>query len=99
VFPLLPVAVIAAREFVISIYRTVVGTRGVSVPASRLAKYKTVCQQFAIGFALLPLTALDATWLWLSLLWAAVILAVVSGVQYLWRSRLRTPTGPTARVF
>jgi CDP-diacylglycerol---glycerol-3-phosphate 3-phosphatidyltransferase len=91
VFPLVPVLIIAAREFVISVYRTVVGSRGVSVPASRIAKHKTLCQQLAVGFALLPLTALDAVWLWLGLLWLAVVLAVVSGVQYLWHSRFGAP--------
>jgi hypothetical protein len=40
-----------------------------------------------VGFALLPLTALDAVWLWNSLLWMAVVLALVSGAQYLWRAR------------
>ena len=34
------------------------------MPASRMAKYKTLVQQLAVGFALLPLTAVDATWLW-----------------------------------
>ena len=48
-----------------------------------MAKYKTFCQQLAVGFALLPLTALDATWLWNGFLWAAVILALVSGTQYM----------------
>lgn len=81
-FPLVPVVVIAVREFVISIYRTVVGTRGVSVPATRSAKYKTVLQQFAVAFALLPLTAIDATWLWNVLLWAAVVMALLSAAQY-----------------
>jgi CDP-diacylglycerol--glycerol-3-phosphate 3-phosphatidyltransferase len=88
VFGLLPVLLIAAREFAISIYRTVVGSKGVSVPASRLAKYKTLSQQLAVGFALMPWTALDATWLWNSLLWAAVVLTLVSGAQYLWHSRV-----------
>ena len=88
VFPILPVLIIAAREFAISIYRTVVGSRGVSVPASRMAKHKTLAQQLAVGFALLPLTALDATWLWTVMLWAAVVLAVVSGAQYLRRTRV-----------
>ena len=64
VFWIVPVAIIAVREFVISMYRTVVGSRGVSVPASRMAKNKTLAQQLAVGFALLPLTAVDATWLW-----------------------------------
>jgi CDP-diacylglycerol--glycerol-3-phosphate 3-phosphatidyltransferase len=72
VFWWLPVAIIAAREILISVYRSVVGARGVSVPATRLAKVKTVTQQFAVAFALCPLTALDATWLWNTLLWAAV---------------------------
>jgi len=92
VFWLLPVAIIAVREFVISMYRTVVGSRGVSVPASRMAKNKTLTQQLAVGFALLPLTALDATWLWNGFLWLAVVLAVVSGSQYLWHALLaRSP--------
>ena len=91
VFPLVPVLVIAVREFAISVYRTVVGSRGVSVPASRMAKYKTLFQQLAVGFALLPWSALDATWLWTGLLWCAVVLAVWSGAQYLWHSRVGTP--------
>ena len=61
VFWVVPVVIIAAREFVISMYRTVVGSKGVSVPASRMAKDKTLAEQLAVGFALLPLTALDAT--------------------------------------
>ena len=57
VFWIVPVVIIAVREFVISMYRTVVGSKGVSVPASRMAKNKTLAQQLAVGFALLPLTA------------------------------------------
>lgn len=86
VFSITPVAIIAVREITISLYRTFVGTKGVSVPASRIGKWKTLAQQLAVGFAILPLTALDATWLWRSLLWASVVLALVSGTQYLWRA-------------
>jgi CDP-diacylglycerol---glycerol-3-phosphate 3-phosphatidyltransferase len=93
VFGIIPVVLIAAREFVISIYRTVVGTRGVTMPAIKTAKYKTLFQQLAVAFALMPWTALDATWLWQMLLWAAVVLALVSGVQYLVRSRVGVPDG------
>jgi CDP-diacylglycerol--glycerol-3-phosphate 3-phosphatidyltransferase len=89
VFWWLPVALIAVREVVISVYRTVVGARGVSVPATNLAKVKTVCQQFAVGFALCPITALDATWTWTVLLWTAVVLTLITGVDYLVRSRAR----------
>ena len=82
IFWLLPVSIIAAREILISVYRVVVGARGVSVPASRLAKWKTLFQQLAVGFAIAPLTTTDATWLWVSLLWAAVVLTVITGTQY-----------------
>lgn len=94
VFWILPVMVITIREITISLYRTVVGAKGVSVPASRLAKLKTLCQQFAVGLALLPLTALDARWLWKAALWVAVVLAVWSGFQYLWRARLGAAKEP-----
>ncbi len=87
VFWVIPVIIIAAREFIISIYRVLVSGRGSSVPASKMAKYKTVFQQLAVAFALLPLTALDATWLWNGCLWIAVVLALISGGQYLWKAR------------
>ena len=38
VFWVVPVALIAAREILISLYRTVVGAKGVSVPASKMGK-------------------------------------------------------------
>jgi CDP-diacylglycerol---glycerol-3-phosphate 3-phosphatidyltransferase len=84
VFWWVPVAIIAAREVTISAYRIIKSGRGVSVPASKLGKYKTVVQQFAVAFALFPPTALAATWTWQVLLWVAVVLTVVSGAQYLW---------------
>ena len=87
VFWLLPVARIAGRDVVISVYRSLVGSRGVSVPASKLAKYKTVVQQLAVGFALWPWFAVDHRWLWNTLLWTAVGLAMVSGWSYLTASR------------
>ena len=87
VFWVVPVIIIAARELIISVYRVVVSGKGISVPASQLAKYKTLAQQLAVGFALLPWTALDATWLWTGLLWAAVVLALISGAQYLHYAR------------
>jgi CDP-diacylglycerol--glycerol-3-phosphate 3-phosphatidyltransferase len=87
VFWVVPVVIITARELVITLYRTIVGRQGVSVPASWPAKFKTLSQQLAVGFALLPLTAVDATWLWQLFLWLAVVLAVGSGAQYLWHAR------------
>jgi CDP-diacylglycerol---glycerol-3-phosphate 3-phosphatidyltransferase len=82
----LPVTIIFAREFTMSLYRVVLGSRGVSVPASRIAKVKTLTQQFAVAFAIAPLTVEDASWTWQILLWLSVVLAVVSFCQYMWRA-------------
>jgi len=99
VFWILPVALIAGREIVISVYRTFVAAKGVSIPASRIAKWKTVCQQLAVGFALWPWFAVDAKWLWVTLLWAAVVLSLISAIQYFWYSRVteRVLAGSAAR--
>ena len=98
VFAVVPVVIIAARELIISVYRVLVGGKGISVPAIKLAKYKTVCQQGAVAFALLPLTAVDATWLWMGFLWLAVALALVSGAQYLLRARRLEAAAPETAV-
>ncbi|HEX2064754.1 MAG TPA: CDP-diacylglycerol--glycerol-3-phosphate 3-phosphatidyltransferase [Acidimicrobiales bacterium] len=82
VFWWVPVALITARELVISLYRVWMGRQGVSVPARWWAKVKTVVQQVAVGLALLPLTD-DQPAVANLCLWAAVGLALVSGAQYL----------------
>src|SRR5213079_603830 len=47
----LPVAIIALREVTISVFRSYWGRRGLAVPATKLAKVKTVTQEVAVGFA------------------------------------------------
>ena len=78
----LPVGLISVREVGISVYRSYVGRRGVSVPARTWAKVKTVVQDIAVGFALLPWTT-DRHWVANVWLWGAVGLALVTGAQYL----------------
>ncbi|MET0728388.1 MAG: CDP-alcohol phosphatidyltransferase family protein [Acidimicrobiales bacterium] len=78
----LPVLIIALRELGILTFRSYWGKRGLAVPATTLAKAKTATQELAVAFALLPFTANDASWIALVLLWAAVTLTVVTGVQY-----------------
>jgi CDP-diacylglycerol---glycerol-3-phosphate 3-phosphatidyltransferase len=90
VFSIWPVLIIAAREVAISMYRVFAGAKGVSVPAKQLAKLKTVSQQFSVAFALAPITAQDAKWLWNGLLWLAVILTLGSGWQYFAAARRAT---------
>lgn len=98
VFWVVPVVIIAARELAISLYRTFVGAKGVSVPASRVAKAKTVTQQLSVGFAIAPLTAVDAKWLWDGLLWISVVLALISGGQYMWRAHIGKRVDELTRV-
>lgn len=82
VFPWLPVVLVAVREVSMSGYRSYVGRRGVSIPARRSAKVKTVVQELAVGLALLPPAAAHASWIAGVVLWVAVVLTLVSGAQY-----------------
>lgn len=91
-----PVAVIAAREVAMSIYRSVMGRRGVSIPARRSAKAKTVVQLLAGGLCLMPPMAVHHNVL-AAVVWVAVVLTVVSGGQYLVDGRrVGSPRGPVA---
>jgi CDP-diacylglycerol--glycerol-3-phosphate 3-phosphatidyltransferase len=82
-----PVIIIAGREVTISVYRSVVGRNGISVPARPLAKCKTAAQDVAVGLILLPATGLHHPGIGQALLWISAVLAVVSGAQYLIDSR------------
>lgn len=77
-----PVAVIAVREVAMSVYRSVMARRGVSIPARRLAKAKTLVQGVATAMCVVPTLATHPDVLQVAL-WVAVALTVVSGVQYL----------------
>ena len=76
-----PVALIAVRELVISLERVYFSRRGLAVPARDTAKLKTLLQLLAIGFALMPVLD-DHRWFPDALLWAAVVMALVSAYQY-----------------
>jgi len=77
-----PVGLIAARELAMSVFRTYAGRRGISIPARPLAKVKTLLQDLAVAFAVLPLTA-GVPDLARALLWVAVAFTLVTGGQYL----------------
>jgi CDP-diacylglycerol--glycerol-3-phosphate 3-phosphatidyltransferase len=80
VFPWVAVILIGVREVGVSAYRTAAGRRGISIPARQLGKLKTVFQLVAVGVALCPSTA-EPAGLALSILWVAVALTVVSGLD------------------
>lgn len=77
----LPAILIGVREIAVSVYRSWLAQRGVSVPARWWAKVKTVVTEVAIGFALLPLTT-NVQWFYRGLIWIAVVLTLVTGAQY-----------------
>ncbi len=78
--------VILVREFGITIFRFAM-LRDHVIPAGFLGKLKTVVQAVAVSFALTPLWTVLGDWvLWVNwtLMAAALVLTVVSGIQYLW---------------
>lgn len=81
-FAVVPVAIIAVREVIISLFRVRLGRQGLAVPARPSAKVKTLLQTLAVAAALMP-TLTDQAWLANALLWASVFMAVVSAWQYL----------------
>ncbi len=77
----LPVAIIAVREITMSVYRSLAGRRGISIPARNSAKFKTLVQDIAIGMCLAP--PLAGHWTLLNgVMWVAAFLTVFTGVQY-----------------
>jgi len=93
-----PVAVIAVRELGIQGFRSYWGKKGLAVPATGMAKVKTVVQEVTVGFGLLPLTATDHTWVANGVLSAALVLTVVTGAQYVVAgSRAATTSGSHLR--
>jgi CDP-diacylglycerol--glycerol-3-phosphate 3-phosphatidyltransferase len=77
----LPVALIAAREIAMSVYRSVVGRQGISIPARNSAKLKTLVQDIAIGMCLAPPLAGHHSLL-SGGIWVAAALTVFTGGQY-----------------
>jgi cardiolipin synthase len=79
--------IILCREILVSGLREFLGTLSVSVPVTRLAKWKTTVQMVAIGF-LLAGSAGDkifpyTTGTGITLLWIAALLTLYTGYDYL----------------
>ncbi len=83
---LIPAMVILLREITVSGLREFLASLQVSVPVSRLAKWKTTLQLFSLGA--LILAGAVPYWHWvhqlgLASLWAAAALTLVTGWDYL----------------
>ena len=89
-FPVWATVVIVGREGMVQFLRWRLDKRGVSMPASKVAKLKTVSQLLAIGFSISPVPDVwdpvrTATAV------VAVALTVYSGAEYLLTSRHQVP--------
>ena len=71
----------------VSLYRSYVGRRGISVPARLSGKVKTWVQAVAVGMAIAPVDSDVYRSLSVGMLWVAVGLTLASGVQYLLEGR------------
>ena len=90
----IPAALILFREFTVSALREVAAGKGVSLPVTVLAKWKTTLQLVALGAELLvacwaafslpsdPAVLGPATNIALGLLWLATLVTLITGAQY-----------------
>jgi CDP-diacylglycerol--glycerol-3-phosphate 3-phosphatidyltransferase len=93
----IPAALILFREFTVSALREVAAGKGVSLPVTLLAKWKTTLQLVALGAELFvsvwgawgvyglpddPAAQGPATWAAHGLLWIAAIITLITGAQY-----------------
>ncbi|MCL4422440.1 MAG: CDP-alcohol phosphatidyltransferase family protein [Actinobacteria bacterium] len=78
----LPVDLIAAREMAMSLYRTVVARQGISIPARKSAKLKTLTQDIAVALGLLPVLGVRHLGAVQIAVWVAAALTLWTGLQY-----------------
>lgn len=79
-FAWVAVGLVAAREFGVSAFRSLAGRRGISLPARQLGKWKANVQFAAVAVVLFPPTA-DAGRLQTVVLWVAVAITLLSGLD------------------
>ena len=80
------VIVIIAREFIISGFRLIASDNGVVIAASYWGKFKTTFQMIMIILLILDLGG-SFTGIETAVTWIALILTVVSLLDYLWKNR------------
>ncbi|WP_265563853.1 CDP-diacylglycerol--glycerol-3-phosphate 3-phosphatidyltransferase [Sphingomicrobium arenosum] len=83
---IIPALVILLREIIVSGLREFLGPLNVSVPVSRLAKWKTTLQMVALGALILGGGFPSELWIHqvgVISLWGAAILTMITGYDYL----------------
>lgn len=94
VVPAWSVTIVLFREFAVTGIRAIEAQRGVTIPAGWPGKVKAFLQMVALVMLLWVLDPLGAGvrpgWLTqagLVTYWASVVMAIISGVEYIWRAR------------
>ena len=83
------VVIILSREFIVSIFRAVAAAEGIVIAASWWGKLKTNSQMLAIVLLLFNNYPF-ANWnvpMDQIVLWIAVALTIISGIDYIWRNK------------
>ena len=81
------VIIIISREFIISGFRLVAADNGIVIAASYWGKFKTVSQMFMIIFLILDLPGHTAVMIETVLIYLALILTVVSLIDYIAKNK------------
>ena len=82
----LPALIILIREILVSGLREHLASIAVGVPVSRLAKWKTVIQMFSLGFLIVHDASpawIPSVWIGEVGVWAAALLTLITGYDYL----------------
>jgi CDP-diacylglycerol---glycerol-3-phosphate 3-phosphatidyltransferase len=81
------VALIIIRDFIVDGIRSIASSEGLIIQASKLAKQKTLCQNFAISALMIhyPLFGADAHIIGMVILYIALFLSLASAAEYLMR--------------
>ncbi len=83
--PAVAVLIIISREFIISGFRLIAADRGIVIAASYIGKFKTVMQMAMIILMIADINVLRI--LTQIVMWIAVLLTVVSLVDYIYKNR------------
>jgi CDP-diacylglycerol--glycerol-3-phosphate 3-phosphatidyltransferase len=90
--PAILAIIVVAREFAVSGLRSVAASRGIIIPAEKSGKAKMVVQTISIALLLdnnrhmaIPRSNFLLNFHWIGLLtfWIAIVLTIISGLQYL----------------
>lgn len=81
------VVIILLREFAVSGIRLVAASENIVIAAGNLGKIKTILQMAMIIVYLIPIEHVFVQGLAIILAYAALIMTIVSGAQYLWQNK------------